>query len=249
EKIAVLTSYDASFTRVLENAGVEVLLVGDSLGMVVQGHDTTLPVTLEEIIYHLSAVSRGRQRALLIADMPFMTDPSPEAALANAGRLIKEGGAHMVKLEGGAHQVETVRTLTRHSVAVCAHLGLLPQNVHRMGGYVVQGRDEHEAQHLIREAVALQNAGAQLLVLECVPARLAEEITGALEIPVIGIGAGAATDGQVLVLYDIIGISAGPRPRFAHDFLEQAESIEGAVAAYVRAVKDGTYPAAQHGFS
>lgn len=248
KKIAALTCYDASFTRVLEDAGVEVILVGDSLGMVVQGHETTLPVTVDDVIYHCQAVARVRERALLVADMPFMSDASLDEALFAAGRIIKEGGAHMIKLEGGTHQLELVRALTDRSVAVCAHLGLLPQNVHRMGGYVVQGRDERQAQHMISEAVALQNAGAQLLVLECIPARLAEEITRALEIPVIGIGAGVQTDGQVLVLYDIIGISSGHKPRFARDFLRGRESISGAVQAYVQAVREGRYPGAEDAF-
>ena len=177
-----------------------------------------------------------------------MSDASVDTALKAAGRMVKEGGAHMVKLEGGAHQLELVRALTDRSVAVCAHLGLLPQNVHRMGGYVVQGRDEHQAQHMIGDARALQDAGAQLLVLECIPYRLADEITRALDIPVIGIGAGAETDGQVLVLYDILGITAGAKPRFVHDFLQECGSVKEAVAAYVKAVKDKTYPAAEDYF-
>lgn len=248
EKIAVLTCYDASFTKVLEEAGVEVLLVGDSLGMVIQGQNTTLPVTVEDIVYHARAVARTRRRALLIADMPFMSDASVEQALAAAGRLVKEGGAQMVKLEGGTHQLEVVRALTEHSVAVCAHLGLLPQNVHRMGGYVVQGRDEHSAQHMISEAVALQKAGAQMLVLECIPERLAEEITRALDIPVIGIGAGAATDGQVLVLYDILGISGDYSPRFTKNFLAGHDSVQDAVTTYVEAVKAGRFPGPEQSF-
>lgn len=247
-RIAALTCYDASFAQVMEAAGIDVILVGDSLGMVIQGHETTLPVTVDDVIYHCQAVARVRQRALLVADMPFMSDVSLDEALFAAGRIIKEGGAQMIKLEGGTHQLELVRALAEHSVAVCAHLGLLPQNVHRMGGYRVQGRDERQAQHMISEAVALQNAGAQLLVLECIPARLAEEITRALEIPVIGIGAGAQTDGQVLVLYDIIGISSGHKPRFARDFLRGRESISDAVEAYVLAVRERRYPAAEDAF-
>lgn len=243
EKIAALTCYDASFARILEAAGVDVLLIGDSLSMVVQGHDTTLPVTVDEMVYHTRAVARGRDRALLIADMPFMSDASLEVALEAAGRLVKEGGAHMVKLEGGSHQLELVKELTSRSVAVCAHLGLLPQNIHRMGGYVVQGRDLHDAQHMISEAVALEKAGAQVLVLECVPCQLADEITQALDIPVIGIGAGASTDGQVLVLYDILGVSAGRKPRFVKDFLEGRGSVQDAVLDYVKAVKEVRFPA------
>lgn len=248
EKIAVLTCYDASFTQVLESAGIEVLLVGDSLGMVVQGHSTTLPVTVDDIVYHSRAVSRVRERALLVADMPFMSDATLDQALAEAGRIVKEGGAHMIKLEGGTHQLELVRALSDHSVAVCAHLGLLPQSVHRMGGYRVQGRDVHEAQHMISEAVALQDAGAQLLVLECIPRRLADEITRALDIPVVGIGAGAQTDGQVLVLYDVIGISGGPMPRFAKNFLAGHDSVRDAVTAYVQAVKARQFPTAENAF-
>jgi len=248
DKIAVLTSYDASFTQVLEAAGVEVLLVGDSLGMVIQGEATTLPVTVDQIVYHCKAVAGARQRALLIADLPFMSDASLDQALTAAARLVKEGGAQMVKLEGGTHQLEVVRALTDRSVAVCAHLGLLPQNVHRMGGYVVQGRDEHSAQHMIAEAVALQKAGAQMLVLECIPERLAEEITRALDIPVIGIGAGGRTDGQVLVLYDILGISGDYMPSFTHNFLTGRDSVQAAVAAYVEAVKRGSFPGPEHCF-
>ena len=248
EKIAVLTCYDASFARVLESAGVDVMLVGDSLGMVVQGHSTTLPVSVEDVIYHCQAVARVRERALLVADMPFMSDFNLDQALHAAGRMVKEGGAQMIKLEGGTRQLELVRALSEHSVAVCAHLGLLPQRVHRMGGYQVQGRGVHEAQHMIREAVSLQDAGAQMLVLECIPSTLAEEITRALDIPVIGIGAGPHTDGQVLVLYDILGISAGRKPRFAKDFLQGRNSVREAVDAYVTDVKEQRYPAPENTF-
>jgi 3-methyl-2-oxobutanoate hydroxymethyltransferase len=249
EKIAVLTSYDASFTRLIEAAGVEVILVGDSLGMVIQGHDSTLPVSVDDVVYHCQAVARARQHCLLIADMPFMSDASIQTALQAAGRFVKEGGAHMVKLEGGAHQLELVKALSDRSVAVCAHLGLLPQSVHRLGGYRVQGRDHAQAQAMVADALALQLAGAQLMVLECVPALLAEEITRSLDIPVIGIGAGAATDGQVLVLYDILGISAEPRPKFTHNFLREGRSVQEAISAYVAAVKDQHFPAEQHRFT
>lgn len=248
EKIAALTCYDASFTKVLEAGGVDVLLVGDSLGMVIKGDDTTLKVSVDEVAYHCKAVASASERALLIADMPFMSDASLDTALHAAARLIKEGGAHMVKLEGGTHQLEVVRALSEHSIAVCAHLGLLPQGVHRMGGYRVQGRDEHSAQHMISEAVALQHAGAQLLVLECIPERLADEITRALKIPVIGIGAGAHTSGQILVLYDILGIAPDRMPRFAKDFMQNKGSILDAVAAYVSAVKKGDFPDREHWF-
>ena len=248
EKIAVLTSYDASFTRLLEEVGVEVILVGDSLGMVIQGQESTLPVRVEDMVYHTRNVARGRKRALMVADMPFMSYSSATQALDTAGRLMKEGGAHMVKLEGGATQLETVRHLVAHAVPVCAHLGLLPQSVHKLGGYRVQGRDEESAQILMEDALALQEAGAQMLVLECVPAKLAAEITQALRIPVIGIGAGAGCDGQVLVLYDMLGITTEELPRFAKNFLDDADNVLDALKSYVRAVKDGSFPGAEHSF-
>lgn len=248
EKIAALTCYDASFAKVLEAAGVDVLLVGDSLGMVIQGGETTLAVTVDDVVYHTRAVAQASSRALLVADLPFMSDATVDTAMAAAGRLVKEGGAHMVKLEGGTHQLEVVRALSEHSVAVCAHLGLLPQSVHRMGGYRVQGRDEHSAQHMISEAVALQHAGAQLLVLECIPERLADEITRAVRIPVVGIGAGGHTSGQILVLYDILGIAPDHMPKFAKNFMEQGGSIQDAVERYVKAVKGGSFPDPEHWF-
>jgi 3-methyl-2-oxobutanoate hydroxymethyltransferase len=241
QKISCLTCYDASFTRLLEAAGVEVLLVGDSLGMVIQGQESTLPVTLDEMIYHTRNVARARQRALIVADMPFMSYRSPTLALESAGRLMKEGGAHMVKLEGGSNQLETVSRLATLGIPVCGHLGLLPQSVHKLGGYRVQGRDPDGAADLREDALALQQAGADLLVLECVPAALAGEIAGALTIPVIGIGAGAETDGQVLVLYDILGMHANP-PRFVQNFLLQGGSIQQALQNYVQAVRDGSFP-------
>jgi 3-methyl-2-oxobutanoate hydroxymethyltransferase len=246
EKIAVLTSYDASFTRQAEEAGVEVLLVGDSLGMVVQGHDSTLSVTLDEMVYHTANVARASRRALLVADLPFMSHNDPQQALASAGELMKRGGAHMVKLEGGTPQLAIVRALTERGVPVCGHLGLLPQSVHRLGGYRVQGKDRDSATRILEDACALAEAGAQLLVLECVPALLAAEISRAVSIPVIGIGAGVDTDGQVLVLYDMLGITPGKRPRFSKDFLADAGSIPAALAAYVRAVKAGSFPDAVH---
>ncbi|MCF6354003.1 MAG: 3-methyl-2-oxobutanoate hydroxymethyltransferase [Candidatus Polarisedimenticolaceae bacterium] len=248
EKIAVLTSYDASFTRLIEESGVEVLLVGDSLGMVIQGQDSTLPVTVDDVVYHSQNVARVRRKALIVADMPFMSYSSTAQALDTAARLMKEGGAQMVKLEGGATQLETVRQLVAHAVPVSAHLGLLPQSVYRLGGYRVQGRDEASAAVMKEDALALQQAGAQMLVLECVPAALAGEISQMLEIPVIGIGAGAACDGQVLVLYDMLGVASGDLPRFVKNFLLEAGSIPAALAAYVQAVKDGSFPAAEHSF-
>ncbi len=249
EKIAVITSYDASFTQQIEKAGMDVILVGDSLGMVVQGHESTLPVTVSDMVYHTANVMRVSERSMVIADMPFMSHGSPEQALNTAGRLMKEGGAHMVKIEGGAPQLDTVRHLTARAVPVCGHLGLMPQSIHQLGAYRVQGRGEHEGERILRDAVGLQEAGAQMLVLECVPALLAEEISKALDIPVIGIGAGVDTDGQVLVLYDMLGITMHGTPSFVHDFLAETGSIPGALAAYVKAVRDGTFPAKEHAFT
>ncbi|HID44952.1 MAG TPA: 3-methyl-2-oxobutanoate hydroxymethyltransferase [Chromatiaceae bacterium] len=248
EKIAVLTAYDAGFARLAESAGVDVILVGDSLGMVVQGHDSTLPVTVEEMVYHTAMVNRGCSKPLLVADMPFMSHGTPRQALDNAGRLMKEGGAHMVKLEGGHAQVETVRHLTARAVPVCAHLGLLPQSIHQLGGYKVQGRDSHSAERILNDAHELQQAGAQMLVLECVPELLAREVSLALDIPVIGIGAGRGCDGQVLVLHDMLGITPGKAPSFSRNFIEKENSIEDAIRAYVEAVHNGEFPAEEHCF-
>ena len=249
EKIACLTAYDASFARVLDNAGVDVVLVGDSLGMVVQGHETTLPVTVEDMLYHSQMVAKGLSHALMIVDMPFLSDTSIEAALENAGLFMKEAGAQMVKLEGGADQVDIVSALVQHGIPVCAHLGLQPQRVHKLGGYRVQGREAAAAEAMLEEARILEQAGADLILLECVPSRLAEMITRALSVPVIGIGASAACDGQILVLYDILGLSMGRIPKFSHNFLSEAGSIEGAVRAYVDAVKSGVFPGSEHVFS
>ncbi len=248
EKITMLTSYDASFTRQLEKAGVDAILVGDSLGMVIQGQESTLPVGVDDMVYHTRCVARGRQQGLLIADMPFMSYSSADQALGTASRLMKDGGAHMVKLEGGATQLETVDQLTANGIPVCAHLGLLPQSVHKLGGYRVQGRDDESARIIKEDAMALEAAGAKMLVLECVPTPLASEIADLLEIPVIGIGAGAGCDGQVLVLYDMLGITVGRRPRFVKDFLPGAGSVPDAITAYVQAVKDGSFPGAEHSF-
>lgn len=248
EKFACLTAYDASFAAILAQAGVELLLVGDSLGMVIQGQDTTLPVTLDEMIYHTRAVRRGAGAAFVMTDMPFMSDATPEQAMHSAGRLMKEGGAQMVKLEGGAPVVETVRMLAQRGVPVCAHLGLLPQSIHKLGGYRVQGKDDEAAAQIEQDAHAMQAAGADMVLLECVPAGLAAKITADLSIPVIGIGAGAQCDAQVLVLYDMLAITPGKRPRFSHDFLQQAGSIPEAVVSYVTAVKDGSFPGPQQSF-
>ncbi|MFN2309432.1 MAG: 3-methyl-2-oxobutanoate hydroxymethyltransferase [Gammaproteobacteria bacterium] len=248
DKIACLTAYDAGFAQLIEAAGIEVIIVGDSLGMVVQGRESTLPVTLDEMIYHAACVARGAQRALRVVDMPFMSYPNVPEALRNAARLMREGGAQMVKLEGGARIVEIVHDLTQLGIPVCGHLGLLPQSVHQLGGYRVQGRETESAHAILEDARGLETAGAALLVLECVPAELAREITRAVRMPVIGIGAGPDCDGQVLVLQDLLGITPGKRPKFSKDFMAGADSIQSAVQGYVRAVKDGGFPGPEHSF-
>jgi 3-methyl-2-oxobutanoate hydroxymethyltransferase len=241
-KIAVLTAYDASFSHVLEQAGVDVILVGDSLGMVIQGQESTLPVTIDDMVYHTQNVVRGSEKVFVIADMPFMTYANAEQAIQNAACLMAEGGAQMVKLEGGAIVADTVKQLTERGIPVCAHLGLLPQSVHRLGGYRVQGRDTEDAEQLILDAQTLQEAGADMLVLECVPADLAARVTAIVDIPVIGIGAGKDCDGQVLVLYDMLGLTPGKRPRFSHDFLADTGAIPAAISKYVEDVKSGQFP-------
>lgn len=248
EKISSLTCYDASFASIVDEAGTDLVLVGDSLGMVIQGHDTTVPVTLDDVIYHSRAVAKGLYRPFLMADMPFMTYTSSEQALQNAVRLMQEGGAKMVKLEGGAGQVEIVRFLASHDIAVCAHLGLRPQSVHKTGGFRVQGREEAAAQQMKDDAQALQDAGADIVLLECVPTDLGAEITQALEVPVIGIGAGPETDGQILVLYDVLDITPGRKPRFVQNFMTGHDSPRAALASFVEAVKTRAYPAAEHCF-
>ncbi len=248
EKIVCLTAYDASFAQLLDRAGVDVVLVGDSLGMVIQGYETTLPVEMSTMVYHTRNVASGLQRSLLMADMPFLSFTSVNQALKNAGLLMQQGGAKMVKLEGGGEQVEIVHALASQGVPVCAHLGLQPQRVHKIGGYRVQGRDQEMASQMLNDALALQQAGADLILLECVPQVLGAEITYQLSIPVIGIGAGSHCDGQILVLYDILDISFGLRPKFSKNFMQQAGSIEQAVKAYVDAVKSGDFPAAEHSF-
>ncbi len=242
EKIAVLTAYDASFSHLLEQAGVDVILVGDSLGMVIQGQESTLPVSVDDMVYHTANVARGSEQAFIIADMPFMSYANANQAISNAARLMAEGGAQMVKLEGGTVIVDTMTQLTERGIPVCAHLGLLPQSVHRLGGYRVQGKTEDTARQLLDDAVSLQQAGADMLVLECVPADVAGRITEALTIPVIGIGAGADCDGQVLVLYDMLGLTPGKRPRFSHDFLADTGGVPAAIAQYVQQVKSGDFP-------
>jgi len=248
-KLAMLTAYDAGFARALDAAGVDLVLVGDSLGMVVQGHGSTLPVTVDAIAYHTANVARALKRALLIADLPFQADATPERALDAATRLLR-AGAQMAKLEGAGHKLETIRFLVEREIPVCAHLGLTPQSVLRFGGFKVQGREDAAAKKLRADAAAVAEAGAQLLVLECVPSALAETIAREIQIPAIGIGAGPGCDGQVLVLHDFLGLDSGHRrPRFVKDFLAEGGSVDGAVRAYVAAVRDGSFPDAEHSYA
>jgi len=249
EPIACLTAYDASYAALVDAARTDLVLVGDSLGMVIQGHDTTVPVTVDDIIYHSRTVARGLRRAFLVADMPFMSYTESGQALDNAVRLMQEGGAMMVKLEGGDDQIEIVRHLARHDIPVCAHLGLKPQSVHKIGGFKVQGREPDQARDMLISAERLQDAGADIVLLECVPNEVGKLITEALEVPVIGIGAGPDVDGQILVLYDILDITQGRTPRFVKNFQEDRTSPLEAVKAYVSAVKDRSYPAPEHCFS
>ena len=246
EKIASLTAYDASFSALIDAAGIDVILVGDSLGMVIQGHSTTLPVTIDEMVYHTRCVAKTCKRALVIADLPFMSYATPETAAQNAAALIQTGGAQIVKLEGA--KIEIIQFLVTQGVSVCSHLGLLPQFIHQLGGYKVQGKMAESAAQLLADALAVQNAGAVMLVLECVPANLARQISQQLTIPVIGIGAGSACDGQVLVVYDMLGIGTGKRPRFSKDFLCETNSIETALKNYCHAVKQGDFPTLAHSF-
>jgi 3-methyl-2-oxobutanoate hydroxymethyltransferase len=249
QPIASLTAYDASLAALVDQAGTDVVLVGDSLGMVIQGHDTTVPVTVDDIVYHTRVVARGLRRAMLMADMPFMSYTNPPQALDNAVRLMQEGGAMMVKLEGGAGQVRIVEHLASHDIPVCAHIGLRPQSVHKIGGFRVQGREVDEAKRMVQDARSLQNAGADVVLLECVPNELGRAVRDSLEVPVIGIGAGPDVDGQILVLYDMLGITPGRLPRFVRNFMEGGGSVLQAIEAYVQAVKDHSYPAPQHCFS
>ncbi len=248
EKIACLTAYDASFAKLEDAAGVEWVLVGDSLGMVIHGQASTVAVSVDDIVYHCRAAAHGLQRGFLVADMPFLSFSTPDEAIFNARRLMQEGYAKMVKLEGGAVQAEIVEFLTRRGVPVCAHLGLRPQLIHKLGGFKVQGRDAAVAAEMIEDARVLQEAGADMLLLECVPSSLARKITADAQVPVIGIGAGPDVDGQILVLHDILGVSRGRRPRFVRDFLLDSGDVEGAIRAYVDAVKSGVYPDVEHSF-
>ena len=246
EKFAVLTAYDATFARVAAEAGIEALLVGDSLGMVVQGRDSTLPVTLEEMAYHTAIVSRGNAGALLIGDLPFGSYATVTQTLDSAATLMR-AGAHAVKLEGGSWLSESIHKLTERGIPVCAHLGLTPQSVNAFGGYKVQGRQPEQARRILDDARAVEQAGAGLLVLECVPQALAGEITTALKIPVIGIGAGADTDAQVLVLHDMLGLNPRP-PKFVRNFMQGADSVRNAIIAYRNAILDGSFPGREHSF-
>lgn len=247
-KLTMLTAYDNSFARVIDANGIDLVLVGDSLGMVVQGHDSTLPVTVAHTVYHTAAVARGLARALLVADLPFQSDATPERAL-DAAILLLQAGAEMVKLEGAGHKLEVIRFLVERDIPVCSHLGLTPQSVLKFGGYKVQGRGEAAAAKLQADARAVADAGASMLVLECVPSAVAAAITAAIKIPTIGIGAGPGCDGQVLVLHDFLGIDTGHRkPKFVKDFLAEGGSIAGAIAAYAAAVRDGSFPDAEHSY-
>lgn len=250
ERIAALTAYDASFARAMDHAGIDAVLVGDSLGMVVQGGANTVSVTLDDMVYHSRCVAKGLRSALLIADMPFQTYASPERALDAATALLAEGLASMVKLEGAGFVLDAIACLSEREIPVCAHLGLTPQSVLKLGGFKVQGRDADAAKALLAQARAVEAAGAQLLVLECVPSTLAAEITGAVGIPTIGIGAGPDCDGQILVCHDALGINSGHRrPRFVKDFLKGRDSVEAAFRAYVDEVKSGAFPAPEHGYA
>lgn len=250
EKIAMLTCYDATFARLLDESHIDILLVGDSLGMVIQGHETTLPVTLDEIIYHTRAVARGAHRAHVVGDMPFMSyQASLESALANAGRLVKEGGAHSVKLEGGAQHAELVRRLTASGIPVMGHIGLTPQSFHQFGGFKVQGRDPGAAERLIEDARTLEEAGAFAVVLEGIPSEVAARITAAVSIPTIGIGAGVECDGQVLVVYDLLGLNDSFKPRFVRTYEKLATRIRTAADAFVADVRDGAFPGEAESFS
>ncbi|WP_256077994.1 3-methyl-2-oxobutanoate hydroxymethyltransferase [Massilia sp. YIM B04103] len=247
EKITMLTCYDASFASLMDRCGVEVLLIGDSLGMVCNGHHSTLPVTLQEVAYHTAAVARGAKSALIVADMPFGSYGTPEQAFNNAVQLM-QAGAHMVKIEGGAWLGETIRFLTERAIPVCAHIGLTPQSVHQLGGYKVQGKTTESAEQLKADALAVQAAGASLVVIEAIPTALGKEVTEMLHVPTIGIGAGPDCSGQVLVMHDMLGVFPGRKARFVRNFMDGAASIDAAISAYVSAVKDGSFPALEHCF-
>jgi 3-methyl-2-oxobutanoate hydroxymethyltransferase len=248
QRIAAVTCYDATFARLVDAAGIDVVLVGDSLGNVIQGHDTTLPVTVDHIVYHTAAVARGLQRAHLVADMPFMSYRSPDVALQNAGRMLAEGGAHAVKLEGGKEVADTVRALVSAGIPVMGHIGLTPQSVHAMGGNRVQGRGRAARERLVEAALALEEAGCYTLVLEGIPSELAAIITAELTIPTIGIGAGPDCDGQILVLYDLLGLNPGFKPKFLKQYAALGDTVVDALATYRAEVQAVEFPAAEHGY-
>ena len=248
QRIVALTAYDAGFARSMDEAGIDLVLVGDSLGMVCQGHDSTLPVTVDDIVYHVGCVARGLSSTFLVADLPFQADATPERALEASTRCLQAGAA-MVKLEGAGHKLAVIHFLAEREIPVCAHLGLTPQSVLRLGGYKVQGREAAAARKLVADAQAVAEAGADLLVLECMPSALAAEITAAVAIPTIGIGAGPDCDGQILVMHDLLGLNSGHRrPRFVKDFLAGGGSVLGAFQAYADAVRAGTFPGPEHGY-
>ena len=246
EKISSLTAYDASFSALIDQLGIDIILVGDSVGMVIQGHQTTLPVTMEHILYHTRCVTRSRQRAFVVADLPFMSYPTPQIAAENAARLLREADAQMVKLEGPRY--ETIEFLVQQGIPVCGHLGLLPQSINLMGEYKVHAKTVNDAELLVEQALDIERAGASLLVLECVPADLAGKVSRLLTSPVIGIGAGVECDGQILVLYDMLNITQGKLPRFAKNFMQGAESIAAAISAYHQAVKQASFPGKEHSY-
>lgn len=247
-KIACLTAYDACFAALEDRAGVDLVLVGDSLGMVIQGHQTTVPVTVDDIVYHSRCVSRVLRRAFLVSDLPFLSFADSRRAIDAAARLMQQGGAKMVKLEGDEAQVAVVEDLCAQGIPICVHMGLTPQTVHKLGGYRVQGRAEDEAEKLVRNARLMEEAGADLLLLECVPRELAARITRSAGVPVIGIGAGPDTDGQILVVHDALDLTLGRKPRFVRNFMAGAGSVPEALGGYVAAVRDGGFPAAEHCF-
>ncbi len=246
EKFSVLTCYDATFSTRINQAGIEVMLIGDSLGMVLQGHDSTLPVTVADIAYHTQAVQRGNQHALIMADLPFMSDSSLSQLLENSAALMR-AGAHLVKIEGDAWLAPSVTELSQRGIPVCVHLGLTPQTVNQMGGYKVQGRGA-AGEALVAAAIALEQAGAACILLECVPTSVGKAVTNAVKCPVIGIGAGPDTDGQVLVLHDMLGITVGKTAKFVKNFMQDAASISEALTLYHQEVKAGTFPAEEHCF-
>ena len=247
EKFVCITAYDATFSRLISEVGAEAILVGDSLGMVLQGHDSTIPVTIDDMAYHTACVCRADPQPLVIADMPFMSYPTPNETMHNAMQLM-QAGAQMVKLEGGVWLSDSISMLVERGIPVCAHLGLTPQSVNTFGGFKVQGRTPKEAKSIVADAVEIQDAGASLLVLECIPAHLAADISDKLDIPVIGIGAGAGTDGQVLVMHDLLGL-IDRTPRFVQNFMEGQPSVKAGLKAFVDAVKDGSFPREEHTYS